>query len=76
MGDTLRAGDIELPAGVHLAGDPEELVASTSTAVMEIEEPEVDEEAEVELDEDGQPIAASEQADEQAEDSASDTPAD
>lgn len=70
MGDTLRAGDIELPDGVELVGDPEEAVASTSTAVMEIEEPEVDEEAEVELDEDGQPIV-SEDADEAAEETAS-----
>ena len=51
MGDTLRTGDIDLPDGVELAGDPEELVASTSMAVIEIEEPEVDEMAEVELDE-------------------------
>ena len=65
MGDTLRTGDIELPDGVELAGDPEELVASTSMAVIEIEEPEVDEEAEVELDEDGQPIVR-EDADEEA----------
>ena len=70
MGDTLRAADIELPDGVELAGDPEEAVASTSTAVMQIEEPEVDEEAEVELDEDGQPIV-SEDADEAAEETAS-----
>lgn len=65
MGDTLRAADIELPDGVELAGDPEVAVASTSTAVMEIEQPEVDEEAEVELDEDGQPIVA-EDADDEA----------
>ncbi len=70
MGDTLRAADIELPDGVELAGDPEEAVASTSTAAMQIEEPEVDEEAEVELDEDGQPIV-SEDADEAAEETAS-----
>lgn len=66
MGDTVRAGDLALPEGVELAGDPEELVASTSIRVIEIEEPEVDEEAEVELDEDGQPIVA-EDADEDAE---------
>ncbi len=66
MGDTVRAGDLELPEGVDLAGDPDELVASTSIRVIEIEEPEVDEEAEVELDEDGQPIIA-EDADEEAE---------
>ncbi len=66
MGDTLRTGDIELPDGVELAGDPEELVASTSMAVIEIEEPEVDEELEVELDEDGQPIVR-EDDDEEAE---------
>lgn len=66
MGDTVRAGDLELPEGVELAGDLEELVASTSIRVIEIEEPEVDEEAEVELDEDGQPIVA-EEADEDAE---------
>lgn len=65
MGDTLRTGDIELPGGVELAGDPEELVASTSIAVIEIDEPEVDEELEVELDEDGQPIVR-EDADEEA----------
>ncbi len=69
MGDTLRAGDIALPDGVELVGDPEEAVASTSTAVMQIEEPEVDEEAEVEFDEDGQPIV-SEDADEEADDAA------
>ena len=77
MGDAVRAGDLELPAGVELAGDPEELVASTSIRVIEIEEPEVDEEAEVELDEDGQPIVA-EDADEEAEqadDAASEDPA-
>ena len=77
MGDTVRAGDLELPEGVELAGDPEELVASTSIRVIEIEEPEVDEEAEVELDEDGQPIIA-EEADEdaeQADDAASEDPA-
>ncbi|MCY4434891.1 MAG: 50S ribosomal protein L25 [bacterium] len=75
MGDTLRTGDIELPDGVQLAGDAEELVASTSTAVMEIEEPEVDEEAEVELDEDGQPIVSEEgeEAADGADDAASDT---
>ncbi len=66
MGDTVRAGDLELPEGVELAGDPEELVTSTSIRVIEIEEPEIDEEAEVELDEDGQPIVA-EDADEDAE---------
>ena len=66
MGDTVRAGDLELPEDVELAVDPEELVASTSIRVIEIEEPEVDEEAEVELDEDGQPIVA-EEADEDAE---------
>ncbi|MCY3577015.1 MAG: 50S ribosomal protein L25, partial [bacterium] len=66
MGDTVRAGDLELPEGVELAGDSEELVASTSIRVIEIEEPEVDEEAEVEYDEDGQPIVA-EEADEDAE---------
>lgn len=70
MGDTLRAGDIDLPDGVQLAGDFEELVASTSTAVMEIEEPDVDEEAEIELDEDGQPIV-SEGAEEAAADASS-----
>ena len=77
MGDTVRAEDIELPEGVELAGDPEELVASTSIRVMEIEEPEVDEEAEVELDEDGQPIVAEEadEAAEQADEAASDTSA-
>ena len=75
MGDTLRAGEIELPDGVQLAGDPEELVASTSTAVMEIEAPEVDEEAEVELDADGEPVAAAD-ADEQAGDAASEASAD
>jgi len=77
LGDTVRASDLELPAGVELAGDPEELVASTSIRVIEIEEPEVDEEAEVELDEDGQPIVA-EDADEEAEqadDAASEDPA-
>ena len=77
MGDTVRAGDLELPVGVELAGDSEELVASTSIRVIEIEEPEVDEEAEVELDEDGQPIVA-EDADEdaeQADDAASEDPA-
>ncbi|MCY3575836.1 MAG: 50S ribosomal protein L25 [bacterium] len=66
MGNTVRAGDLELPQGVELAVDPDELVASTSIRVIEIEEPEVDEEAEVELDEDGQPIVA-EDADEDAE---------
>ena len=71
MGDTLRAGEIELPDGVQLAGDPEELVASTSTAVMEIEAAEVDEEAEVELDADGEPVAA-----EVADDAASQASAD
>ncbi len=77
MGDTVRTGDLELPEGVELAGDPEELVASTSIRVMEIEEPEVDEEAEVELDEDGQPIVAEEadEAAEQADEAASDTSA-
>ena len=75
MGDTLRAGEIELPDGVQLAVDPEELVASTSTAVMEIEEPEVDEEAEVELDEDGQPVVAAD-ADDQAGDAASEASSD
>ena len=65
MGDTVRAGDLELPEGVELAVDPEELVASTSIRVIEIEEPEVDKEADVELDEDGQPIVA-EEADEDA----------
>lgn len=77
MGDSVRAGDLGLPEGVELAGDPEELVASTSIRVIEIEEPEVDEEAEVELDEDGQPIIA-EEADEdaeQADDAASEDPA-
>ena len=71
MGDTLRAGEIELPDGVQLAGEPEELVASTSTAVMEIEEAEVDEEAEVELDEDGQPVVADD-ADDAASEASSD----
>ena len=66
MGDSVRAGDLELPEGVELAGDPDELVASTSIRVIEIEEPEVDEELEVELDEDGQPIVR-EDADEDAE---------
>ena len=77
MGDTVRTGDLELPEGVELAGDSEELVASTSIRVMEIEEPEVDEEAEVELDEDGQPIVAEEadEAADQADEAASDTPA-
>ncbi|MCY3637412.1 MAG: 50S ribosomal protein L25 [bacterium] len=77
MGDTVRAGDLELPEGVELAGDSEELVASTSIRVIEIEEPEVDEEAEVEYDEDGQPIVA-EEADEdaeQADDAGSEDPA-
>ena len=77
LGDTVRTGDLELPEGVELAGDSEELVASTSIRVMEIEEPEVDEEAEVELDEDGQPIVAEEadEAADQADEAASDTPA-
>ena len=77
MGDTVRAGDLELPEGVELAGDPEELVASTSIRVIEIEAPEVDEEAEVELDEDGQPIVAVEadEGAEQADDAASEDPA-
>ncbi|WP_419929704.1 50S ribosomal protein L25 [Candidatus Poriferisocius sp.] len=77
MGDTVRTGDLELPEGVELAGDPEELVASTSIRVMEIEEPEVDEEAEVELDEDGQPIVSEEddEADDQGDDAASEDPA-
>lgn len=65
MGDTVRAGDIELSEGVELAGDPEELVASTSIRVIEVEAPEVDEGAEVDLDEGGQPIVA-EVADEEA----------
>ena len=77
MGDTVRAGDLELSEGVELAGDPEELVASTSIRVIEIEEPEVDEEAEVELDEDGQPIVAEEGDEdaEQADEDASEDPA-
>lgn len=77
MGDTVRTGDLELPEGVELAGDPEELVASTSIRVIEIEEPEVDEEAEIELDEDGQPIVAEEadEAAEQADAAASEDPA-
>ena len=66
IGDTVRTGDLELPEGVELAGDPEELVASTSIRVIEIEESEVDEEAEVELDEDGQPIVADEGAEQAA----------
>ncbi len=42
MGDTVRTGDIQLPEGVELAGDPEDLVASTSTAVIEVEQPDAD----------------------------------
>ncbi|MXW42018.1 MAG: 50S ribosomal protein L25 [Acidimicrobiia bacterium] len=49
MGDTLRAGDILLPEGVELAGDPEEPLASTSTAVIEVEESGVELDAEGEL---------------------------
>lgn len=78
MGDMVRTGDLELPGGVELAGDPEDLVASTSIRVMEIEESEVGEEAEVELGEDGQPIVSGEDADEEAEqadDAASEDPA-
>ncbi len=74
MGDTVRAGDLELPEGVELAGDPEELVASTSIRVIEIEEPEADEGAEVQLDEDGQPIVA-EEAGEESDAAASEDPA-
>jgi len=68
MGDTLRTGDLELPEGVELAGDPEDLVAGTSISVIESEE------AEVELDEDGQPVEAAEAAD-QADEAASDASA-
>ncbi|WP_420639882.1 50S ribosomal protein L25 [Candidatus Poriferisocius sp.] len=71
MGDTLRTGDIQLPTGAQLAGDPEELVASTSMAVIEVEEPEVDEELEGELDVDGEADGADD-ATEQADDAASD----
>ena len=77
MGDAVRTGDLELPEGVELAGDPEELVASTSIRVIGIDEAEVDEEVGVELDEDGQPIVAEEagEAADQADEAASDTPA-
>lgn len=75
MGDTLRTGDLELPDGVELAGDPEELVASTSMAIIEVEVPEVDEEAEVELDEEGMPIV-SEEGDEEADADSSEDSAD
>jgi len=71
MGDTVRAGDVELPPGVELAGDPEELVAGTSMAVIEEAEPEADEGAETELDADGAPAAS----DDAAEGAASDNPA-
>ncbi|MCY4257361.1 MAG: 50S ribosomal protein L25 [bacterium] len=52
MGDTLRTGDIALPEGVELVGDPEELVASTSVAVIEVAQPDVS------LDEEGEPVDA------------------
>ncbi len=61
MGSTLRTGDIQLPDGVQLVGDPEELVAGTSMAI-EMEE-EVEADAEVELDAEGEPVADEESAD-------------
>ncbi|MCY4036883.1 MAG: 50S ribosomal protein L25 [bacterium] len=68
MGGTRRAGDIGLPEGVELAGDPEELVVGTSIGAIEVEE------AEAELDEDGRPIDA-DAPDEQPDAAASDAPA-
>ncbi|WP_419919050.1 50S ribosomal protein L25 [Candidatus Poriferisocius sp.] len=59
MGSTLRTGDIQLPDGVQLAGDPEDLVASTSMAIEERIEDEVVDEPGVE----GEPVAAEESAD-------------
>jgi len=53
MGDTLRLADIVVPEGVTLLDDLE-TVAATVTAPSREEEPE----AEVLLDEDGEPIVA------------------
>ncbi len=73
MGSTVRAGEIELPEEVRLAVDPDDPVASTSMEI--IEEPEVDEEGEIELDADGEPVPAAE-ADDEADGAASEAPAD
>lgn len=73
MGSNIRAGEIELPFEVRLAGDPEEPVAGTSMEIAE--EVEVEEEGEIELDADGEPVVAP-VSDEEADDSASEAPSD
>ncbi len=50
VGDSLHAGQIELPAGVSLLGDPEAIVCSVQTPRTEVEEaPALEEGAEPEL---------------------------
>ena len=56
---TMHLTEVSAPEGVEFLDDPEETIVATITAPTEIEEPEIEEEAEL-VGEDGEPIEAPE----------------
>jgi large subunit ribosomal protein L25 len=56
---TMHLSEVAAVAGVEFLDDPEETIVATITAPTEIEEPEIEEEAEL-VGEDGEPIEAAE----------------
>ena len=56
---TMHLSEIAAPQGVEFLDDPEETIIATITAPTEVEEPEIEEEAEL-VGEDGEPIEAPE----------------
>jgi large subunit ribosomal protein L25 len=56
---TMHLSEVPVPEGVEFLDDPEETIVATITVPTEVEEPEVEEEAEL-IGEDGEPIEAPE----------------
>lgn len=62
---TMHLSEVSAPEGVEFLDDPEETIVATITVPTEIEEPEIEEEAEL-VGEDGEPIEAPEGAEGEA----------
>jgi large subunit ribosomal protein L25 len=62
---TMHLSEISAPEGVEFLDDPDETILATVTVPTEIEEPEIEEEAEL-VGEDGEPIEAAEGAEGEA----------
>jgi large subunit ribosomal protein L25 len=63
---TMHLAEVDAPEGVEFLDDPEETIVATITAPTEVEEPEIEEEAEL-VGEDGEPVEAPADEGEEAE---------